>query len=164
MLFKLFYRIISLNRLDIIKKIRGKFYSRVVNSAGINLRVADGVQIFNPQMISIGDNCYIGSGVHIYAWNEEINIGSDVLIAAGVKLITRKHGFADSGKPISQQGYTYGPIIIEDNVWVGFNAIILPNITVGRNSIIGAGAVVTRDVISDSIVGGVPARLISMRK
>jgi acetyltransferase-like isoleucine patch superfamily enzyme len=78
-------------------------------------------------------------------------------------MITRKHGFGDIERPMSEQQYTSAPIIIEDDVWVGFQAIILPGVTIGRSSIVGAGAVVTRDVEPHSIVGGVPARLLRKR-
>ncbi|MCA9936785.1 MAG: hypothetical protein KC415_22775 [Anaerolineales bacterium] len=79
-------------------------------------------------------------------------------------MITRKHGFADVQRPISEQGYTNAPIVIEDDVWIGFQAVILPGVTVGKGSIIGAGAVVTKDVPPYSIMGGVPARLIRQRE
>jgi acetyltransferase-like isoleucine patch superfamily enzyme len=114
-------------------------------------------------MISIGNNCFIGVGSNFYAWNERIIIGNNVMIAAGVRMITRKHGFADLQIPMTEQGYTNAPIFIEDNVWIGFNAILLPGIRVGEGSIIGAGAIVTRDVEDHTIVGGIPARLIRHR-
>jgi maltose O-acetyltransferase len=127
------------------------------------LRVSQGVRINNPALVSVGDDVYLGDGVQLYPWNERIVIGSNVLIAAGARLITRKHGFADVDRPMSDQGYNNAPIVIEDDVWIGFQAVILPGVTVGRGSIVGAGAVVTRDVEPYTIVGGVPARLIRHR-
>jgi maltose O-acetyltransferase len=157
------YRIGNLHRLDSVKRFRGWYYSGLLAHAGDNLRIAEEVIIYNPGMVSVGDNCYLGTGVQLYPWNESITLGNNVLLAAGVRMITRKHGFADSERPMSEQGYTNAPIIIEDDVWVGFQAIILPGVTIGRGSIVGAGAVVTKDVDSYSIVGGVPARLIKKR-
>jgi len=121
------------------------------------------VQIKNPQNVTVGANCYFGDDVQLYAWHESITIGDNVLIAADAKIITRKHGFANPDLPMSDQGYTNAPVVIEDDVWVGFNVVVLPGITLGRGSIIGAGAVVAQDVEPYSVMGGVPARLIRKR-
>jgi maltose O-acetyltransferase len=157
------HRLLTWPRLDAIKRPRGWHYSALLEHAGTNLRIAQGVRINNPNLVSVGDDCYLGDGVQLYAWNERIVMGKNVLVAAGVRMITRKHGFADMELPMSDQGYTNAPIVIEDDVWIGFQAIILPGVTIGRGSIVGAGAVVTRDVAPYSVVGGVPARLIRMR-
>ena len=162
-LHRLLYRLSSWRHLDTMKRIRGWHYSGLLHRAGANLRVAPGVTIHNPGMVSIGDNCFLATGVQLYPWNERITIGNNVLIAAGVRMITRKHGFGDIERPMSEQRYASASIIIEDDVWIGFNAVILPGVTIGRGSIVGAGAVVTKDVAPYSIVGGVPARLIGKR-
>lgn len=162
-LHRLLYRLSTWSRLDSVKRLRGWHYSSLLEHAGKNLRVAQGVRINNPALVSVGDDCYLGDGVQLYAWNERIVMGDNVLVAAGVRMITRKHGFADIELPISEQGYTNTPIVVEDDVWIGFQAIILPGVTIGRGSIVGAGAVVTRDVAPYSVVGGVPARLIRKR-
>jgi maltose O-acetyltransferase len=161
--FRFIHRLSNWRRWDIIKKLRGYYYSQLMAQAGVGLSISDGVRINNPRMVTVGDHCYLGAGVQFYPWNERIIIGNNVLIAAGVRMITRKHGFADVDLPMSAQGYTNAPIVIEDDVWIGFQAIILPGVTVGRGSIVGAGAVVTRDVEPYTIVGGVPARLIRKR-
>lgn len=158
------YRILSWRRLEIMKRLRGWCYTGLLYRVGRNLRVAEGVTIGNPSLLSVGDNCYLGTGAQFYAWNASITVGDNVLIAAGAQLITRKHGFADINVPMAQQGYNNTPIVIEDDVWIGFQAIILPGVTIGRGSIVGAGAVVTKDVAPYSVVGGVPARLIRMRR
>jgi acetyltransferase-like isoleucine patch superfamily enzyme len=159
----LIYRLTSLPRLDQVKRLRGWYYSGLLARAGSGLRVAEQVLINNPANVSVGDNCYIGTGAQLYPWNAPITIGSNVLIAAGVRIITRKHGFANMSHPMAQQGYTNAPIVIEDDVWIGFGAVVLPGVTIGRGSIVGSNAVVTRDVEPYSIVGGVPARLIRRR-
>lgn len=157
------YRIGNLHRLNSVKRLRGWYYSGLLAHAGTNLRIAEEVIIYNPGMVSVGDNCYLGTGVQLYPWNECITLGNNVLLAAGVRMITRKHGFADVERPMSEQGYTNAPITVDDDVWIGFQAVILPGVTIGRGSIVGAGAVVSKDVEPYSVVGGVPARLIRKR-
>lgn len=157
------YRLSNFPRWDITKRLRGWHYANLLASAGNGLKITAGVKLANPRNITIGDNCYLGDGVQLYAWNERITIGNNVLIAAGAQIITRKHGFGDINLPISEQGYVNEPVVIQDNVWIGFRAIILSGVTIGEGSIVGAGAVVTKDVAPYSIVGGVPARVIRKR-
>jgi acetyltransferase-like isoleucine patch superfamily enzyme len=162
-LHRVLYRLSTLPRLDAVKRLRGWHYSALLEHAGKHLRVGQGVLFNNPSLISVGDDVYLGDGVQLYAWNERIIIGNNVLVAAGVRMITRKHGFADLDRPMSDQGYMNAPIFIEDDVWIGFQAVILPGLTIGRGAIVGSSAVVTHDVPPYSIVGGVPARVIRAR-
>ncbi len=162
-LFRLVYRLSNWRRWDAVKRLRGRYYSRLLAMAGDELRVGHDVRIYRPEMVSLGSGCYLGDGVQLYPWNAPITMGDNVLLAAGVRMITRKHGFAELERPMADQGYTNAPIVIEDDVWIGFQAVVLPGVTVGRGSIVGAGAIVTRDVAPRSIVGGVPARLIRLR-
>ena len=86
-------------------------------------------------------------------------MGSDVVI------ITRNHRFERTDIPMMEQGFSdEQPVTIGDDVWIGDRVIILPGIKVGDGSIIAAGAVVTHDVPAYAIVGGVPAKVIGMRK
>lgn len=162
-LHQFIHRLSNWPRWDIIKKVRGWHHRALMQRAGKNLRLGENTRLANPVNIVVGDNCYLGDGVQLYAWKERITIGNQVLIAAGARMITRKHGFADVDLPMAEQGYTHAPIVIEDDVWIGFNAIILPGVTIGKGSIVGAGAVVTKSIEPYSIVGGVPARLIRKR-
>ncbi len=73
------------------------------------------------------------------------------------------HIFSDTTVPIRQQGDRGGDIVIEDDVWIGTHTIILTDVTIHKGAIIGAGAVVTKDVEPYAIVGGVPAKLIRYR-
>ena len=161
--FQIIQDLSNLQSWDFIKKIRGNFYSHLLLKSGKNLRISFGVRLKNPHNIVIGNDCYLGDDTQLYAWNEKINIGNNVLIAAGVKIITRKHGYSDLAVPMAEQGYINAPVVIEDDVWIGFNAVILPGVVIGKRSIIGAGAVVTKSVEPCSIMGGVPARLIRKR-
>ncbi len=80
-----------------------------------------------------------------------------------VVVITRNHGHDRTDIPMTRQGYNNAPIVIEDDVWIGFRAVVLAGVTIGRGSIVGSGAVVTKDVAPYSVVGGVPARVIKSR-
>ena len=81
------------------------------------------------------------------------------MIASGVKIISANHDFFNREKHIKGNS-----IVIEENVWIGTNAIILPGVKIGKNSIIGGGAVVTKDVPENVIVAGNPAKIIKELK
>ena len=92
-----------------------------------------------------------------------MTIGDKVRIGLRVNIITNNHVFMDHERPIMEQGSACAPVIIKDDVWIGVNATILPGVTVGKGSVIGAGAVVTKDVKPYTVVGGVPAKKIKNR-
>lgn len=94
----------------------------------------------------------------------EIRIGNDVRIASHVMMIGANHRFDDVNKPIAKQGVERRPIVIEDDVWIAGRVNIVAGVTVGRGAVVAAGAVVTKDVPPYSVVAGVPARVIKMRK
>jgi acetyltransferase-like isoleucine patch superfamily enzyme len=90
-------------------------------------------------------------------------IGDAVRIAAHVVIVAAMHRFDSVDIPIHEQGSSASGIVIEDDVWIGAGARILDNVRVGRGAIVGAGAVVVKDVEPFTIVGGVPARLLKYR-
>jgi len=113
--------------------------------------------------IDIGDNCSIGVQCYISAVND-VRIGNNVLIAGQCFIGGARYPMDRNGIPMKDQGaYSNGPINIGDDVWIGAGVKILDNITIGEGAIVGAGAVVTKDVEPYSIVGGVPAKLMGMR-
>ena len=124
-LHRILYNLSNLPRFDAVKRWRGRHYSALMRSAGQALNVDAGVKIFNPGNVAVGDNCFIGAGTRLYAWNERITIGNDVMIAADVLMITRNHGHDRLDIPMTRQGYSNAPIVIEDDVWIGFRAVIL---------------------------------------
>lgn len=113
--------------------------------------------------IVIGQRSTVGRGSEVVANGGAVTIGSDVRIAARCFLSTANHRFDNPAVPIARQGFDVRPVVVEDDVWIGFGACVLPGVTIGRGSIVGAGAVVTKDVPAGSIVGGVPARIIGRR-
>ena len=112
--------------------------------------------------IKIGHNISINTNVQIGASGGRIVIGNNVLIGPNVVLRTADHGL-DRGRLIMSQPHEGGEIVVEDDVWIGSNAVILRNVRLKRGCVVAAGAVVTKDVESYDIVGGVPARKISQR-
>lgn len=113
--------------------------------------------------IEIGDNSAIGINAYLNC-TAKITIGNNVMMGSDVIIFTRNHEFLDITQPMTEQGFRKAePVIIEDDVWIGSRVIILPGVRVGRSSIIGAGAVVTKDIPSFSIVGGNPAEIIKKR-
>lgn len=129
---------------------------------GDNVLVRDGCFLLNPEELEIGCNVSIQPQCYIDSFGG-IVIGDDVSIAQGVSIISHTHNFSSVEEKIKNQGSSKLPIRIGNNVWIGAQAIILGNVKIGNNSIIGAGAVVKHDVEPNTIVAGVPARLIKRR-
>lgn len=111
----------------------------------------------------IGEQSSIGEGAHITA-AKSIRIGSHVLLGKNVTITDNNHGegtLAEIDTPPNKRPLvSKGPVVIEDNVWIGDKATILAGLTVGRGAIIAANSVVTADVPSGSIVAGAPAKVI----
>jgi acetyltransferase-like isoleucine patch superfamily enzyme len=126
---------------------------------GKGCQICDGVLITDPHNISLGNNVVINDGAIIQSCKDaEIIIGDNVTLSYGVKIITG--GLVIGESRVIQGSHASEPILLEDFVWVGAGAIILPGVTIGNRAIIAAGGVVTRDVEAGSIVGGVPAKKI----
>lgn len=118
------------------------------------------VYLSNANGISIGKNCRINENVFI----QQAVIGDNVLIAPNVAILSVSHNHENVDIPIVDQGDSEPkPPIIEDNVWLGRNVIVMPGIRIGKGAIVGSGAVVTKDVPSLVIVGGVPAKILKSR-
>lgn len=111
---------------------------------------------------SIGDHSYIGCNAVMGAGGG-ITIGNHVLIGQCVNIHSENHIFADPNRLIMEQGVSYQGVIVEDDVWIGSKATILDGVTIGKGSVVAAGAVVTRSVPPYTIVGGVPAKEIKTR-
>ncbi len=119
--------------------------------------------------IRIGDDCSIQTGSILVGYANHgpesglIRIGNNVRIAPMVMMIASNHVFDDPDRPIRSQGMCDAPITIEDDCWIAGRVNIMAGVTIGRGSVIGAGAVVTRSIPPMSIAVGVPARVIGQR-
>ena len=109
--------------------------------------------------ITIGKNVFFNTGC-TFQDRGGITIGDGTQIGQNVVLVTLNHGIAPEKRHIT---YPF-PIVIGQNVWIGANATILPGVTIGRNAIIAASAVVSKDVPENAVVAGVPAKVIKMIK
>lgn len=107
------------------------------------------------RFIQIGKNVFINHACSFLDMGG-ITIEDEVLIGPKVNLITENHPL----NPADRKSLISKPILIKRNAWIGANATILPGVTIGENAVVAAGAVVSRDVPGNSIVGGVPAKLI----
>jgi acetyltransferase-like isoleucine patch superfamily enzyme len=113
--------------------------------------------------IKIGNDCFINSFTAIYG-HGNLTIGDGCLIGPQVTIVPVNYGFKDCNIPFRQQTPSLKGIVLEDDVWVGAGVTILDGCTVGKGSVIGAGAVLTKSIEPYSIVGGVPAKKIGMRE
>lgn len=103
--------------------------------------------------ISIGKNVFINSSCH-FQDQGRISIGDDTLIGHQVVLATLNHDL----HPTNRKSMIPAPITIGKNVWIGSNSTILPGVTIGDHAVIAAGSVVTKDVLPNTVVAGVPAK------
>ena len=126
---------------------------------GKNVSIHENVYFFNIEKMKFGNNVSVHPMCYFQA-SGGIEIGNDVSIAHGVTLMTQNHSYDESGIPIKDQPVISKPIIIEDNVWIGAKATVLYGRKIGKNSVIAAGAVVTKDVPPNTVVAGIPARVI----
>jgi maltose O-acetyltransferase len=144
--------------------LRGLFYKQFFKKAGKNFLVQHDFLFRNLKYISVGDNVYIGHHTEILANKKGVEIGNDVMIAQGVLIISYNHGYDKRSIPMNKQREATKKIVINNDVWIGARAIILPGVTINKGAIVGAGAVVTKDVEPYSIVGGNPAKIIKYRR
>lgn len=116
----------------------------------------------NNARLELKNNCFIGP-YSMFNAGEDITLGSYTISGGFVHIQSSNHGLEKSQK-IWLQKHTYGKIIIDEDVWLGANCTILQGVKVGEGAVIAAKAVVTNDVVPYSIVGGIPAKEISLRK
>ena len=108
--------------------------------------------------VTIGDGTFVNSGLRVGAKDETVTIGSRVQIGPRVMFETMTHGLVY--EPGQGRGGSTKPIVVEDEVWIGAGVIVTQGVTIGRGAVVAAGAVVTKDVPAETVVGGVPARVL----
>ncbi len=141
-----------------IHSFRLMFYKLAGVKIGKGSRIHIGARFFYLGNISIGQGSILGDNIFLDG-REKLVIGDHVDIASGVMILNSQHD-------INSEDFhaTVGPVIIEDYVFIGPRAIILPGVKIGKGAVVAAGAVVTKDVSDYAIVGGVPAQVIGERK
>lgn len=144
------------------RKLRYFVCRPIFPSCGAGVNIESGAYFGRGDTISIGDYSGIGRNSRIYQCT---TIGANVMMGTDVLIITDNHEFASTEILMTQQGHrSIEPVKIGDDVWIGSRAIILPGVSIGSGVIIGAGAVVTKDVPDWAIVAGNPANIIRYRK
>lgn len=169
----------------VASRVRGYFLSRAFG--GKKLSVGQNVQVVTRKKIVLGNNVTLFGNSYLNAFGEfgsinigerthldqfcvlygqgGLSIGASCAIACGVTIYTQSNQYAaDPCTNIIDQPVKYAEVVIGDDVWIGARAVILPGVTIGDHAVVGAGAVVNRDVESWAIVGGVPAKLIGQRR
>lgn len=127
---------------------------------GRNVRIVSSARFHLTGELTVGDETWIGHQALIVGGDAEVCIGTHVAIAPRVLLVTGTHELHQDQIRAAGPGYSL-PIRIEDGAWIGAGATILGGVTVGRRAMVGAGAVVNKHVLPNTVVAGIPARPIS---
>lgn len=143
--------------------VRRRILKRYFKKCGRNLKLADHVTMHNPHLLSLGNDVMIVKNVFINAGGG-VEIGDNTAIGPYSKIWSVNHNFGSLDIRIMDQGWTRAPVKIGNDVWVAGGVIILPGVTIGNHSVIGAGSVIPKSVPPYSIVVGNPGRIIGKRK
>jgi len=127
----------------------------IIECTGVIRELGEGLIIGNN--VGIAQNCFIQV-------RGEVIIEDNVIFGPNVSVFSENHKFDNPNLPVNVQGESRKGVKIESGVWLGTRSVILDGVTIGKNSIVAAGSIVNKDVPPYSIVGGVPAKLIKMRK
>ena len=143
----------------LFERIRAFLVKGFIDSCGKHVNIQPKATI--ARRIKLGDESGIGYKCLIQG---NVTIGNHVMMDPEVYIYTQNHRFDRTDIPMDQQGFAEEkPVIIEDDVWIGSRVTILPGVTIGRGSVVGAAAVVTKDVPRYSVVAGNPARIVKRR-
>ena len=133
---------------------------RTLKKLGKNSEIRPYVTIIGGKNIEIGDNVVLRPGTYIDADIGKLIIEDNVLFGPNIYITTTNHNYEDITKPVQDQGNSENIIRIKEGSWIGTGAIIFNGVTIGKNAVVGAGAVVKEDVPDYCVVGGVPAKVI----
>ncbi len=141
------------------RAIRAFFARRICASVGEGVNIEKGATF--GEYTTIGDRSGIGVNCELHG---EVHIGDDVMMAPECVFYTRNHKVDRIDVPMNKQGATESKsITIGNDVWIGRRSMFMPGVSVGNHSIVAAGTVVTKSFPQNSVIGGVPARLIKTR-
>lgn len=139
-----------------------RFLCKVIfKKAGKNINIEHGAFFGSGFDIEIGDNSGLGLNCRVTG---PLTIGRDVMIGPDVMIFTQNHEMSRLDIPMRLQTAPKEPVVIEDDVWIAARVIILPGVTVHKGAVVGAGAIVTKDVPEYAVVAGNPARVIKYRR
>ena len=133
----------------------------IFDHCGKNVNIERGANFSMGGGISIGSGSGLGINCVVHG---PLSIGNNVMMGPDVVILTHTHNIDRIDIPMGQQGSRVAKVSIGNDVWIGMRSIIMPGVAIGSGAVIGAGAVVTKDVPDYAIVGGVPARIIKFRK
>lgn len=150
-------------RSRLLSLLRVKTYKILGAIISSDVRIQRQVRLYGVKNIIINEGSFLGEGTKLVAYDANISIGRNCLIAADCIMITRNHNYSVREIDIKKQGYSNKPIVIKDNVWLGYRVVILPGITIGEGAIVAANSVVTKNIEPYAIYGGNPAKLIKSR-
>ncbi|MGN6769358.1 MAG: sugar O-acetyltransferase [Rhizobiaceae bacterium] len=148
----------AINRLsyDDADRIRAMFGELIGKELDSTVRLIPPLYATGGDNTRIGRNVFINQNCTMYDLGG-IDIADDVMIGPNVSLITSGHPVAPSQR---RAGVTASPIVIQRNVWIAANVTVIGGVTIGENSVVAAGSVVTKDVPADTLAGGNPAKVI----
>lgn len=143
------------------RRIRGLLCKGIFQKAGKRINVEHGAFFGTGSDIQIGDNSGLGLNCRVMG---PLKIGANVMMGPDVMIFTSNHNIDRIDVPMIKQGNAdKQPVEIRDDVWIGARAIILPGVTIGTGAVVGAGAVVTKDIEDYAVAAGVPAKVIKYR-
>ena len=150
-ILKIIYHIKAIVLKIILKMLHNFGGGKITFGKNVTFRKGFSLMIDKTGKVIIGNNVFFNNYCSINA-NERITIGDGTLFGENVKVYDHNHCYKDVDIPIKEQGFTTAPVSIGKHCWIGSNVVILKGVTIGDNSVIGAGCVVYKDVPSGTIV------------
>ncbi|MDQ5968938.1 MAG: hypothetical protein QG579_95 [Patescibacteria group bacterium] len=148
----------------LIDKIRMFLFRKSFKKIGSDSYVRSFTKIYGPDKLEIGNNSGFGARSHIFCSDGGVVLGNDVLMGPEVIIFSSDHNYIDRNIIIKKQGSTNKKVVIGNDVYIGARVIILPGVTIGDGAVIGAGAIVTKDIPPYAVAVGVPAKIIRYRE
>ena len=136
--------------------LRGWLYSQIIGGRGQRFKLGPLVNLYNPARLTIGSDVYIG--YCSYIGDGDITLEDQVVIGPFCSVTGGNHLFRDNS--VRFGGYEYSPVVIGRGTWLGANVNVLAGVTVGPGCLVAAGSVVTKNMPANSIVAGVPAKVV----